>query len=289
VLLGPDGPVIIDFPQAVDASKNQNARRLLLRDVDNLHRFHAGFAPESRSAPYAEEIWQLYERGELTPDVRLRGRYRRAEGAVDTASVLGLIADAEKDERKRRVNQGIGLRGISQPATSETRTQLPPQRRREEPVRTTSETRTQLPPQRRREEPVRTTNETRTQLPPQRRREEPVRTTSETRTQLPPQRRREEPVRSSELQAKHPKARTDTTSVSHQPPPPRSQSNQAAAPARDAPRASTELPQTNGSGVPSKASKRRRRRRRSQRTDAATTNANHPAPAQPSTRPRWQA
>src|SRR5687768_1097712 len=45
VLMGADGPVIIDLPQAVDASSNQNARKLLLRDVDNLQRFLSKFAP----------------------------------------------------------------------------------------------------------------------------------------------------------------------------------------------------------------------------------------------------
>jgi len=116
VLLAPDGPVIIDFPQAVNAASNQNARRLLLRDVDNLHRFLARFVPELKSLPYAEEMWQLYERGELTPDTRLLGRYRQAAHKVDTDAVLGLIADAEWDEHKRRSRQGGNMRGPAGPA-----------------------------------------------------------------------------------------------------------------------------------------------------------------------------
>jgi RIO kinase 1 len=114
VLMAPDGPVIIDFPQAVNASSNANARKLLLRDVDNLHRFLLRFVPERRPLPYAEEMWQLYQRGELTPDVRLSGRYRAAENRVNTDSVLGLIADAERDERRRRGNLGISLRGTTE-------------------------------------------------------------------------------------------------------------------------------------------------------------------------------
>jgi RIO kinase 1 len=39
VLMSADGPVVIDFPQSVDAAGNQNARKLLLRDVENLKRF----------------------------------------------------------------------------------------------------------------------------------------------------------------------------------------------------------------------------------------------------------
>jgi RIO kinase 1 len=120
VLMAADGPVIIDFPQAVNAAGNQNARKLLLRDVDNLHHFLARFAPEKRRLPYAEEMWQLYQRGELTPEVPLTGRYRAAETKVDTSLVLDLIADAEQDERRRRSSKGLGMRGMSD-STSERR------------------------------------------------------------------------------------------------------------------------------------------------------------------------
>ena len=43
VLMGASGPVLIDFPQWVDASRNQNARTLLIRDVDNLTDFLGRF------------------------------------------------------------------------------------------------------------------------------------------------------------------------------------------------------------------------------------------------------
>ena len=46
VLLAADGPVIIDLPQAVDAAGNNHAKRMLLRDVDNLRGFFGRFAPE---------------------------------------------------------------------------------------------------------------------------------------------------------------------------------------------------------------------------------------------------
>ncbi len=108
VLMGTDGPVIIDFPQAVDASSNQNARKLLLRDVDNLHRFIAEYIPGRQPPPFAQEMWQLYERGELTADTKLSGGYRAPKTRAGTADVLGLIADADFDERRRR--QGLGVR-----------------------------------------------------------------------------------------------------------------------------------------------------------------------------------
>ena len=109
VLIGADGPVVIDFPQSVDSAHNANARKLLIRDVDNLHRFLARHVPSARRFPYAEEMWSLHERNMLLPDTRLRGDFRAAERRADTASVLEIIGDANRDERKRR--EALGLRG----------------------------------------------------------------------------------------------------------------------------------------------------------------------------------
>jgi RIO kinase 1 len=102
VLMGIDGPVIIDLPQAVDPSKNQNARKLLLRDVDNLSRFLRRFVPSARHAPYAEEMWALYESNRLTPETVLRGQYRASQKKADTGALLDLIAEVNEDERRRR-------------------------------------------------------------------------------------------------------------------------------------------------------------------------------------------
>jgi RIO kinase 1 len=85
ILLGADGPVIIDLPQAVDAAGNNHASRMLLRDVDNLRHFFGRFAPDLlRSTEFGPEIWSLYEaarrlrlRGALHPDTPLTGRFER--------------------------------------------------------------------------------------------------------------------------------------------------------------------------------------------------------------------
>jgi RIO kinase 1 len=102
VLMGTDGPVIIDLPQAVDPSKNQNARKLLLRDVDNLQRFLGKFVPSARRAPYAEEMWALFENNQLTPETVLRGQYRPSQKKADTGALLELIGEVNEDERRRR-------------------------------------------------------------------------------------------------------------------------------------------------------------------------------------------
>jgi len=112
VLLAEDGPVVIDFPQAVHAAGNLNARTLLLRDVNNLHRFLARWAPETRRRPFAEEMWALYESNQLTPDTKLTGQFRGSRGPVDTNEVLSLIADANRDEAQRRRVAGKSTAGL---------------------------------------------------------------------------------------------------------------------------------------------------------------------------------
>ena len=109
VLMGVDGPVMIDFPQAVDPARNQNARRLLIRDVDNLHRFVARFAPHARRPLYAQEMWELYQGNRLEPTTKLAGGYRPARTKTDTTEVLMLIDEAGAEERARREARGEEL------------------------------------------------------------------------------------------------------------------------------------------------------------------------------------
>ena len=99
---GVDGPVIIDLPQAVDAAGNNHAKRMLLRDVDNLRNFFGQFAPDLLHTRYGEEIWSLYEGGMLTPETPLTGRFARKTGAVDVGGVLREIDDARAEDTARR-------------------------------------------------------------------------------------------------------------------------------------------------------------------------------------------
>ena len=103
ILLGADGPVIIDLPQAVDAAGNNHAQRMLVRDVDNLRRFFGRSAPELLVTDYGKEIWALYEAGALHPDVELTGRYEHVEAAVDLESVMGEIEAARLEEAARQM------------------------------------------------------------------------------------------------------------------------------------------------------------------------------------------
>ena len=103
ILLAADGPVIIDLPQAVDAAGNNHAKRMLLRDVENLRDFFGRFAPELLATDHGDEIWALYERGVLTPDTPLTGVFVQPTGAVDVGGVMREIDDARAEEAARRL------------------------------------------------------------------------------------------------------------------------------------------------------------------------------------------
>jgi len=111
VLLAEDGPVIIDLPQAVDAAGNNHANRMLLRDVGNLRDFFARFAPELLDTDHGPEIWDLYRRGALSPEVVLTGAFEHESGPVDLGGVIREIDDAKADEAARR--QRLQLAGSS--------------------------------------------------------------------------------------------------------------------------------------------------------------------------------
>ena len=103
ILLAEDGPVIIDLPQAVDAAGNNHAKRMLLRDVDNLRGFFGQFAPELLQTDFGLEIWELYQRGALDNDAALTGRFVRQTGAVDVGGLMREIDDARAEDAARRL------------------------------------------------------------------------------------------------------------------------------------------------------------------------------------------
>jgi RIO kinase 1 len=102
VLVGPQGPVIIDLPQAVDAAGNNAAFAMLERDTHNIRAALGRFAPELLETEFAREMWALYEQGELHPDSRLTGAFAQAQAPVDSSGVMRVIDDA-RDEALRRL------------------------------------------------------------------------------------------------------------------------------------------------------------------------------------------
>ncbi|OYY81731.1 MAG: serine protein kinase RIO, partial [Hydrogenophilales bacterium 16-62-9] len=101
ILVSADGPVIIDLPQAVDAAGNNHAKDMLTRDVTNLTTYFGQFDPALLSTQYAEEIWSLYEHGELNPEVKLTGRFESTLPPVDLEGVMREIDDAREAEAAR--------------------------------------------------------------------------------------------------------------------------------------------------------------------------------------------
>jgi RIO kinase 1 len=105
ILVGHDGPVIIDLPQAVDAAGNSNAGPMLERDVANLASYFSRFAPELADSDYGKEIWRLYQAGSLTPESELTGRIEIDHRIADVDAVLEEVKLALQAEERRLLYQ----------------------------------------------------------------------------------------------------------------------------------------------------------------------------------------
>jgi RIO kinase 1 len=105
VLVSPDGPVIIDLPQVVNAAGNNNALAMLERDVNNIRGTLGRFAPELLTTEFAREMWEHFEQGTLTANKELTGIFERDETAADTDGVLLAVEDARQDALQRELGR----------------------------------------------------------------------------------------------------------------------------------------------------------------------------------------
>ncbi len=105
VLVAPDGPVIIDLPQVVNAAGNNGALAMLERDVNNIRGTLGRFAPELLATEFAREMWSLFEQGELTADKALTGKFVRDETVADPESVLLAVDDAREEALRRELGR----------------------------------------------------------------------------------------------------------------------------------------------------------------------------------------
>ena len=85
------------------AAGNNHAERMLLRDVSNLRDFFGQFAPELLTTHFGAEIWSLYQRGALDPEVALTGTFKTSTKVTDVGGVLREIDDARAQEAARRL------------------------------------------------------------------------------------------------------------------------------------------------------------------------------------------
>jgi RIO kinase 1 len=105
VLVGTEGPVIIDLPQAVNAAGNNGAFAMLERDVNNIRGTLGRFAPELLQTEFAREMWAQFEQGELTVDSKLTGVFARDERAADADGVLLAVDDAREEALRRELGR----------------------------------------------------------------------------------------------------------------------------------------------------------------------------------------
>ncbi len=102
VLVDAYGPVIIDLPQAVNAAANNNAQAMLARDINNMTRYYAEFAPSLLNTRYPEEIWSLFEAGELNPETVLTGQFYGGDESADVDGVMAEIKAVMQEEQERQ-------------------------------------------------------------------------------------------------------------------------------------------------------------------------------------------
>jgi len=105
ILVGADGPIIIDLPQAVDAAGNSHAAEMLERDVNNLRSYFSAFAPSLTDSQFGKEIWARYESGLLTPELPLTGQIQLDESPADVDAVLLQVEMAIRENEIRRMCQ----------------------------------------------------------------------------------------------------------------------------------------------------------------------------------------
>jgi RIO kinase 1 len=101
ILLSHNGLVIIDLPQAVQATAN-NAFAIFERDLLQLVAFFGRAAPEIKKTNYAKEIWQLYRNGKLHPEMELTGQFTDKSKSANVGEVLAEIDEAREEALFKR-------------------------------------------------------------------------------------------------------------------------------------------------------------------------------------------
>jgi len=73
----------------------------LARDVNNMSRYYGLFAPQLLQTHFAEEIWTLYQEGDLLPETELTGYFEEDTESANVDSVLEEIKAAMEEEQER--------------------------------------------------------------------------------------------------------------------------------------------------------------------------------------------
>lgn len=108
VLVGREGPVIIDLPQVVNAAGNNGALAMLERDVNNLRGTLGRFAPQLLHTEFALEMWSRFEQGTLHANSELTGTFTRDATIADAEGVLQAVGDAREEAIRRQLGREAG-------------------------------------------------------------------------------------------------------------------------------------------------------------------------------------
>jgi len=101
VLVSHRGLVIIDLPQAVQATAN-NAFEIFERDLKQLSAYFGRYDASIMATEYAKEIWNSYKNGKLRPDTPITGKFVQKAHKANVNEVLGEIEAAREDALARR-------------------------------------------------------------------------------------------------------------------------------------------------------------------------------------------
>ncbi len=74
---------------------------MLKRDVINMTNYYGQFCPALKQSKYADEMWALFEAGELTPESELTGLFKEDTASADVDTVLEEIKAAFEEEEAR--------------------------------------------------------------------------------------------------------------------------------------------------------------------------------------------
>ena len=78
-----------------------------IKYVKNITYFLSRFNRRLRKLRYGPEMWDLYEKGKLTPETVLTGRFNRSNKEVDTNAILREIQAVAREEAQKRERLGL--------------------------------------------------------------------------------------------------------------------------------------------------------------------------------------
>ena len=72
-----------------------------MRDVNNITTYYAQFAPNLALTKFGEEMWALYESGDLSGTTKLTGKFAESTQSANVENVLAEIQAAFEQEQDR--------------------------------------------------------------------------------------------------------------------------------------------------------------------------------------------